>query len=390
MSSFSLAMAQDSKVTTGAIAFGEGQGSYEKARGLLEEGVSDPSALKAKNVPKAYFMLGEIYVFFAQIQNPDHPDAAEKAYDYYKKAIAADDVKKKYTKKLVNKDAVDKYWSALYNAGVNAYNYGAYEKAQDLFSNAIELDEKHITSLIMLGYSNLLSKDTANAIKYISKGIDTYMANKPETPDTLVSNAYTQKALLLMHTGDIRAALDAAASGSKEFSFNEDLPRVELSIYAGNPDLFSEAQAKFESAIAADPDDIEVKLAYADLLSRNEKSEEALKLYKDIYDKDSTNYYANVNLAVHYINTAAKSSEKMMAEDDEDKISTFEKELIENLRSAYPYMLEAHEQKPENLEWVNRLVQISTYVPEFFGDIERWTTLQKELVAKNKEKAGGN
>ncbi|HHG84288.1 MAG TPA: hypothetical protein ENJ82_06020, partial [Bacteroidetes bacterium] len=45
--------AQDSKVTTGVVAF-QGQ-DYKKAIDALNVGLADPSQLKEKNVPKAYY-----------------------------------------------------------------------------------------------------------------------------------------------------------------------------------------------------------------------------------------------------------------------------------------------------------------------------------------------
>jgi len=105
-------------------------------------------------------------------------------------------------------------------------------------------------------------------------------------------------------------------------------------------------------------------------------------LYREILEVDAENYQGNANVGVYYINEAAALSSKMMEENDEEKIAEYEKNVIESLRQAYPYIKKAHEQKPEFLEWVKQLVNITSYVPEYTSELTEWSKIQRELLSK--------
>jgi tetratricopeptide (TPR) repeat protein len=259
------------------------------------------------------------------------------------------------------------------------------------------MDKADYNARVMMGYSNLMLKDTTTAVASLKEAINMYknLDPAPEKPDANIGSAFIQGSLLNMYQGNVREALDLVAIGKDIFKGEDEaekkvadnLDRVALAIYSQNPDLFTEARKEFEKAIEADPSDVEVKLAYAGLLAQREEQEDkdySLKLYREILETDADNYQANANVGVFYINEAAAKSTKMMADEtSEEEVAALEKGIIESLRSAYPYIVKAHEAKPDFLEWVNQLVNITSYVPEYLGELTKWTTIQRELIAKN-------
>jgi tetratricopeptide (TPR) repeat protein len=384
-----MAWAQDSKIITGVLNYNNGE--YEEAINNLEIGLADPSELKEKNVPKGYSYLAQSYLRVGQ--NPEtkdkYKDPLLKAYEALQKTKASD-TRGKYTKAVETTSMLLK--NAIYNEGAISYNDKNYQRSMPYFQAVTELDDADYNSRVMLGYTNLMLKDTTKAISYLEKAILMYssLEEMPETPDPTIGSAYIQGSLLNMNIGNTRKALGLASQGKQLYStvpdVAKDLDRVTLAIYSQNPDLFEDARKEFEKALKEDPNDKEVKLAYAGLLTQREDEADkarGLELYREVYDANPEDYQANANIGVHYINEAAAVSQKMMSDDtEEDEVAQLEEQIVENLRQAYPYIKKAHELKPDFLEWVNQLVNITSYVPEYQKEMVEWTKKQKELVSE--------
>jgi tetratricopeptide (TPR) repeat protein len=399
--------AQNSKITTGVLSVNDRD--FEAAIEQLTTGLSDHSALKEKNIPKGYINLAVAYqnAATAEATKAKYPDGLMLAYDAYKKAVDNQGYADKPTQRLINNSSL-LLKNAIYNEAATAYNEGSnatetaaqaekFTKAASHFKAACEMDKADYNARVMMGYSNLMLKDTTTAVASLKEAINMYknLDPAPEKPDANIGSAFIQGSLLNMYQGNVREALDLVAIGKDIFKGEDEaekkvadnLDRVALAIYSQNPDLFTEARKEFEKAIEADPSDVEVKLAYAGLLAQREEQEDkdySLKLYREILETDADNYQANANVGVFYINEAAAKSTKMMADEtSEEEVAALEKGIIESLRSAYPYIVKAHEAKPDFLEWVNQLVNITSYVPEYLGELTKWTTIQRELIAKN-------
>ncbi len=398
--------AQNSKITTGVLSIQDRD--YEAAIEQLSIGLSDLSILKEKNIPKGYINLAIAYqnASTAEATRDKYPDGLLAAYDAYKKAYEHKGVADKTTLKAMENTTLF-LKNAIYNEAATAYNDGSngtdeiankekFIKASKLFKAACELDKGDYNARVMQGYSNLMLKDTTSALASLKEAITMYqnLETKPETPDANIGSAFIQSSLLNMYQGNVREALDLVSMGKKiyagetegEKKTTENLDRVALAIYSQNPSLFQEARKSFEDAIKANPEDVEIKMAYAGLLSQREEKEDkdySLTLYKQILETDAANYQANANVGVFFINEAAALSTQMMSDNtSEEQVAALEKGIVDNLRSAYPYILKAHEARPDFLEWVNQLVNITSYVPEHMAEMKKWTDLQRELVAK--------
>ena len=401
--------AQNSKITTGVLSVQDKD--YEAAIEQLNIGLSDLSKLKEKNIPKGYINLAIAYQNAAtsEATKAKYPEGLLQAYDAYKKAVENQGVADKSTQRLI-KNTTLFLKNSIYNAAATAYNEGSegadegtkvdkFTYAGKLFQAACELDQADYNARVMNGYSHLMLKDTTQALVNLNEAIDMYskLETKPETPDANVGSAFIQASLLSMYTGKVREALDLVKLGKSlyggetegEKTTFENLNRVELAVYSQNPNLFEEARKSFENAIEKNPKDTEVKLAYAGMLSQRESQEDkdySLKLYREVLEQDADNYQANANVGVFYINEAATFSTKMMSDEtSEEQVADLEKSIIENLRSAYPYIKKAHEANPEYLEWINQMVNITSYVEEYMGELPEWTKKQRDLVAKQQK-----
>lgn len=379
---FSLALAQPngkSKVTTGAVAFNNGD--FEQAVVKTEEGMT-LGGLDEKTLMKAHAVLAQAYLRVGETMGEKYPDAFEKSYQNFSKHRELD-VAKKYNKTEMALVEAQLY-SYLYNTGGLAYNDKNYERAYKYFEMANNMN-KDFQSANMMAYAKLMVQDTATAMKFWGTTIEQYTAarakNKEMEIDSSMQYAYYWLGTMQSkYAKDPRKGLEVLNAGRQEFPFSEDLKLAELAIYQQNKDLFKESQSKFEKAIADDPKNKTLKMAYAGMLTENGEEEKGLALYREILQNDPNDKEANFYLGVFYVNSAEKLNTRRKDPKITDKEDAeLETQVVENLRQAYPYIQKVHEAEPDKLEWISQLVIISTYVPELAGDSKKWIEKRKQL-----------
>lgn len=374
--------AQNSKVTSGVIAFDSGK--YDEAVSKLEEAVASPELLKGKNLPKAHFYLSQTYLRIAQdtALSVKYPEALDKAFANYEKAKEVDtEGSLKAMLPLVEQNL----WPVSFNKGAEAYNKDNYPASKNYFEKAISVSPQDYQSYLMLGFSNWMMKDSTSALDALQKTVEFYQKSTPEQPNTNVSKAYLIIATIQDARKNPQAALETLEQGSKAFPTDPDLGRTALGIYQKNPSLFTQAQEKFETAIKNDPEDLPVKLAYANILEQNGKVEQADALYMDVLKRDPDNVNANIKLGAKYINSAAEISQSKMKLTKDADIDKANEQIKELMRKAEPYMIKLHKLEPDETEWINQLVSIA-YILDYPED--KIAELEKAASAANKKKAG--
>ncbi len=360
IASFSLhTFAQNGKVTSGAIAYDGGR--IEEAIEKLEEALSQKEDLKEKNIPKAHYYLSSAYLAAAQdtVLASQYDDPVEQAYMHYELAKETD-TNGKYEKTIVLLE--QNLWSSVFSEGVNAYNNDEYKASETLFQKATALNPEDYTSALMLGFSNWMLQDSTKALETLQKTIDLYKASNPEEPVEQVVQAYLMVATIQSSRGETEAALKTLSDGQELFPASQDLKNTELSIYQRNPALAEEALAKFEKAVQEDPDNVTLKLAYADMLYKSGDEEKAMNMFKEILEKDPDNLNANIQLGANYINRAVQLSKKRSELTKEEDINKAQEQIIEVMKKAEPYMKKLHELEPSEPEWINQLVSIAYYL----------------------------
>lgn len=377
--------AQNSKVTTGVMKIESGK--FSEGVQSIETGLA--GGVKEKVIPKAYFYLAKGYAGMmgdTAVMN-NNPEIVFKAKEAVVKTKETD-IKGKYVKSLVLIE--DNIHRVMFNQGATFYNNKDYAKSLPYLKGAQELVPDNVLYNLLLGYAQVSLNDTASAIKSLKGTIDIWNGMEPAARDSGLSDNILSTNLMLatlynMYEKAPRKALDVLAAARKEYPTNEDLRNTELSIYQQNPDLFDEAQEKFEKALKEDPKNKNVKLAYAALLTQNGNKDKGLELYNDVLESDPDNYQANVNVGAFFINEAV-TAQKEYADTpstEEDKLAELETKFLDLLRKAYPHMQKAHEADPDNGEWLNQLVTIATSVPELLGDSKKWIEKQRALRGGN-------
>lgn len=392
--------AQGSKVNSGVINLQNG--NVGEAISKLEEALSKPELLKPKHFPKAHYNLAKAYLQVAKDTSQTelralYPDAIMKAKNNYEKAMShpALDNRTKNADKLDNTQ--NDLWFVLYNEAIAAFNNSQYDESLAYFKGAQEIREDHFLTSRMLGANYVLANDTANAVaaleqsieiyrkKYVDEEDQTALTYNKSLPDfeqdsNQLSYIFQQLAVIYDAQGNARKALETVETGLEITGDDKALKRQELNIYNNHPELLEEAKEKFEAAIADDPKDLPIKLAYASLLERNDEKEKALELYQQAYDQDAQNLQANYGLGAYYINQAAALSEKKAKMTKEAEIKAMDEQIIELLEKGYPFMVKLHELQPKEVEWLRQLVNISGVL----GKDEDMATYGKKLGEMNK------
>jgi len=377
-----MSQAQNSKVTSGAIAYDSQR--YEEAIEKLEEALSQKEDLKEKNLPKAYFYLAQAYAAVAQDTTlaGKYDNPVEKAYENYLLAKETD-TNGKYEKTMILLE--QNLYPTLFNVGAEAYGTDEYATAESMFSKATELSPEDHTSFLMLGFANWMQQDSAEAYTALEKATTLYKENPPEEEMPQIAQAYLMMATIENQKGNAREAIDILQQGQELFPANKDLSNTELSIYQTNPELATEALAKFEKAIQEDPDNTTLKLAYADMLAKSGQTEASREIYKQILEKDPDNINANIQLGAKYINNAVELSKKRSESTNEEVIDSLQTQIVEQMKLALPYMEKLHELEPDEPEWINQLVSIAYYLEFPDEKIAELEEKSKEVNAKNNQ-----
>ena len=372
-------MAQNSKVTSGVIAYDNGR--FDEAIEKLETALANKGDLKEKLVPKAHYYLAQAYLQAANDSAlvAKYGDPAMKAYDQYQ-LTKETDVNGKFKNMLTLVET--NLWPAMFNAGASAYNTDSYEQSKNLFEKAIELSPEDYNSYLMLGFSNWMLQDSMEAADALRKSIDLYKAveDKEEVPQ--FAQAYLMIATAQNGRGMTKEALATLAEASEMYPTDKNISLTELDIYSKNPDLAEEALQKFEKAVAADPENIPLKMAYADMLGKNGKDDKSEAIFKEILQADPNNINANIQLGAKYINQAAVLSQDKSKLSKIEDIDAADEKIRGLMRNAEPYITKLHELEPDELEWISQLVNIG-YILDYPEDkLKPLEEKQLEISAK--------
>ncbi|MEL6625489.1 MAG: tetratricopeptide repeat protein [Bacteroidota bacterium] len=410
----SLAIAQPSQITGAVIRYDDGK--FEEAYTMLKKATANEDLFpekKQKALYKGYYYTA---LAAARISNDTglskkYPGAALEAHQMFQKVMNNDAYSKKWKNTAKNDNAENVIWFGLYNEGLTSFNKGGdapdeesrmstYQSALDNFAAAATYKGDHILTQRMLGATYLNLKDSANAIASLEKALETYrgkyVVSETNTADAVklakfangdfvqdsgqVSYMVQQLAVIYDAKSEPRKALDLLESSKKIIPDDPNVKRQELNIYNRNPELFEESKAKFEAAIKADPSDLPIKLAYANLLERNGEIEQAISLYKDAHSQDGDNLQANYYLAAYYINKAVEMNTEKAEMTKEADIDAADEKIKNMMNESYPYLVKLHELQPNEREWLSQLVQVTG----FTGKDEEMMEYSKKLGDLNK------
>lgn len=390
--------AQDTKVTTGVVAYD--QGDYDRAVDALETGLSDLSSVKSKNIPKGFYYYGKALIgqFQQAVMNKDNAKAEQltgnlmKAHEAFKSAKQYDDGK--WGDKV---DAeLQLLFSSFLQGGLQALNtsYSAtgsqknelLESAKQYCKICTDINPNSYMSYDLLGQAELGLGDSTNAYKSFAMAGQKFQENQPDNPDVLIGYVYYRLALIDRYkNNDVDAALGSVAMGKKlveqewarmqdklvnytaqqqtalSTQYNStigDLSRFELDLLLNAPNKLQEALNKFEKAIKEEPTSYTIHIAYAQLLEKSDQ-EKAIVMYQKAIEIDPNNYHAYFNLGALYNNIASEYYKQANEITDYESAKPIEDKALEYLEKAYPQFQKADVIAPNDPTVLRALMQIA-------------------------------
>jgi tetratricopeptide (TPR) repeat protein len=351
--------AQNSAVTSGKVMFN--QANYDEAIVKLEKALENPDALKDKYVTDAWYYLSASYLRKANgdPNNESLKDWLWKSYDAYKQALAANAAFPNDRMQRTIEVHAEGLWAPMYNLGIGLYNDGNDRDADIAYSRALELNPGNSLIMVMSANVKLALGDTVPSIDLYEKGI----AAAGEIEDVYVStyvNAYYILGSLYMYRGNPNRTLEICAQARELFpDFATDLTMLELQTYMNYPNYLEQAIPRFESVLAADPANSNVRASYAIMLENNGRLDEAVAQYKKLHELDPKSIQANYGLGAYWINRSVPLAQQANEEMDMAKFEELEKQINEMMSKALPYMSTLHELQPNEKEWLLQLVTIT-------------------------------
>ncbi len=376
----SLALAGSDSDVTGVVAYDQGQ--YDKAALRLEEALEDPSALKTRNVAKAWLYLSRTYLAqqrfleagqaLVQARAADTEGAQAKGID----AAAA---------------ALVPYLAQLSLVALHQGLGGADEQRAAMLSQSAEiatvahaLAPQEYLLLDVRAQALEQSGRKAEALEDFALALALAEESPAPHPDPLVGYiAYRLALLQRFEGGDLTLALATLHRGQalleREAARLErpseeqraqieagraDLQAFELDLYLNSPDLLAQALEKFEAALAADRAQPLVLLAFASLMERQDPARAAELYAEAIQLGGETEFTGRFNLGALYVNQAAEASKIASMATDDATYRAASEEVIRALTEARPHMERAHALQPTDEATLRALEQITAQLDD--------------------------
>lgn len=367
-------LAQDFKITTGVVEYNDQD--FASAIKALDEGLSNPSDLKEKNVPKGYYYRGMARMglmrqlgtkvasggSLTEEEESTMETIVMDAYKDFQKAKETDDGKwgKKVEAQMLTMNAM------ILQAGLGILNgtftedlsaeekKQAYQEAVKYMNLAVEGQPDNYMGYDIRAQAQLALGDSSKALDDFNSATEKFQANPPQRPDLIATYTYYRKALLeRYYKKDDDAALASLEGGKKildqewaklqkskdqfqpaqwaqlqkQYSgAKEDLSKFELDILLNSPGKLQQAVDKFDKATQEEPDNYILHVAYAQLLEKVDEVK-AEEMYKTAAQIDPSKSIAWFNLGALYVNQGvAKYKEANELEDDFEAATALQNE----------------------------------------------------------------
>ncbi len=190
--------------------------------------------------------------------------------------------------------------------------------------------------------------------------------NAPEPAHTQTSLEFLRQAKGVLEAEYRRAARMAGKLSSKELeryqrqynTIAQDFYYLELDLYLQLPHLHDEALVKLQDALRKDPNNYTLLIVYAQLQEGKDMAL-ALQTYMKAVQLNPENYEANYHIGTIYVNEAARLEQEARRTADIDHYQHLNAQSREYMIKARPYLQAAYRSRPDSLEVVQALMQIS-------------------------------
>lgn len=389
----SIAFAQKSKVTSGSMAYNNGD--FEEALRLLNEALEKPEMLENKDKAKAYFKKGQSLKGILMKGDASllmkFPNAPFDALEAFRESAKYDDLK------LFEKERESEMLmmtNIFYQMGFGLFQMAAKKANQpDTFpilmeqsvrylrvANELQPDNMGILSL--LGSALHYNKDDKGAQPLLEKSISLYENRKDKTvKDKGMISTYMDLANIYLYTNKDNEKASALLQKAKaEYPDSKDFDVMELNFYLSG-DNIEEGIRKFEKAIADNPNSEEIHIAYASLLEKKGDIEGAVKVYQKVLNFAPKSFNSNYNLGAMFMNKGIDLKKQADETEDYSKIEGLSRQAEEYFGRALPYMETAHSIDQKDVMTITGLIQLYTQLNKM-DKASEFTKLRNSLQGK--------
>jgi tetratricopeptide (TPR) repeat protein len=307
--------------------------------------------------PKTWYYYGNIYLSIQLTEDEKYkaldPDALEKAYDGYQKALKLD-ADKEYTNDI--NDRILVCAEQFYNKGVNKYNEEKYAEAVKSFDKSAGINSSIGKIDSLATFNAALCAELSGApkdakTKYIQ--LIEWNYNQPAI--------YSSLSEILKAEGDTATALSYLQMGRKKYPENFNLIIGETNIYlaAGEKD---KALELLKLALTQDDKNPTIFFAVGTNYDQMGNFEEAEKAYLQAISLKADYFDANYNLGALYVNKAIEIMDKANALplNEEKQYVALKADADALLVKSLPYLERADELQPNDQYTMRTLKDIYT------------------------------
>ncbi len=311
-----------------------------------------------KNDPKTLMYKGKIYSEAVGLSS-EATDATLKAFGTPENKKAGIDAFKKSTefdKKGRYEDDIYDYChrtkAILFEKGRKAYADKKFEVSMNSFLSAADYAEAMgITDSMAIYYGGISAYNSNNfdqAIKALGKSaaIGFELGNS----STYLAESYSK----VDKKADGITALEGILSAN---AGNKDVMISLINIYLSS-DEKAKAEKVLSDAISVDPNNKELHFVVGTIYEEQERYDDAEKAYKKVLELDPKYATALLRLGAVYFNKAADINGKindLSVGDPQEEV--YRTEMTENFKKALPFLEQANEITPNNLEIISSLRQ---------------------------------
>jgi tetratricopeptide (TPR) repeat protein len=329
-------------------------GKLDKAKEAIDKAILNPKTMEE---PKTWYYYGNIYLSIQLTEDEKYkaldPDALEKAYDGYQKALKLD-ADKEYTNDI--NDRILVCAEQFYNKGVNKYNEEKYAEAVKSFDKSAGINSSIGKIDSLATFNAALCAELSGApkdakTKYIQ--LIEWNYNQPAI--------YSSLSEILKAEGDTATALSYLQMGRKKYPENFNLIIGETNIYlaVGEKD---KALELLKLALTQDDKNPTIFFAVGTNYDQMGNFEEAEKAYLQAISLKVDYFDANYNLGALYVNKAIEIMDKANALplNEEKQYVALKADADALLVKSLPYLERADELQPNDQYTMRTLKDIYT------------------------------
>jgi tetratricopeptide (TPR) repeat protein len=329
-------------------------GKLDKAKEAIDKAILNPKTMEE---PKTWYYYGNIYLSIQLTEDEKYkaldPDALEKAYDGYQKALKLD-ADKEYTNDI--NDRILVCAEQFYNKGVNKYNEEKYAEAVKSFDKSAGINSSIGKIDSLATFNAALCAELSGApndakTKYIQ--LIEWNYNQPAI--------YSSLSEILKAEGDTATALSYLQMGRKKYPENFNLIIGETNIYlaAGEKD---KALELLKLALTQDDKNPTIFFAVGTNYDQMGNFEEAEKAYLQAISLKADYFDANYNLGALYVNKAIEIMDKAnsLPLNEEKQYVALKADADALLVKSLPYLERADELQPNDQYTMRTLKDIYT------------------------------